>query len=52
MEFIQISRNSPFFKKNGAGTEIPIKITGTESEPHFGADFGHKDEPKTIGKKP
>ncbi len=33
----------PFFSKNGAGTEIPVKITGTKSEPHFGADFGRKD---------
>ncbi len=33
----------PFFSKNGAGTELPVKITGTKSEPHFGADFGHKD---------
>ncbi len=33
----------PFFSKHGAGTEIPIKITGTKSEPHFGSDFGHKD---------
>jgi hypothetical protein len=33
-----------FFRKDGAGTEVPIKITGTESEPHFGLDFGHKDE--------
>jgi hypothetical protein len=33
----------PFFSKNGAGTEIPVKVTGTKSEPHFGADFGHKD---------
>jgi hypothetical protein len=33
-----------FFSKNGAGTEIPVKITGTNSEPHFGLDFGHKDE--------
>jgi hypothetical protein len=41
----------PFFSKNGAGTEVPFKITGTESEPHFGADFGHKDEPSAIGKK-
>ncbi|MFZ0685217.1 MAG: AsmA-like C-terminal region-containing protein [Terriglobales bacterium] len=32
-----------FFSKDGAGTEVPIKITGTESEPHFGVDFGHKD---------
>jgi AsmA-like C-terminal region len=33
----------PFFSKNGAGTEVPVKITGTKSEPHFGLDFGHKD---------
>jgi hypothetical protein len=31
-----------FFSKDGAGTEIPIKITGTGSEPHFGLDFGDK----------
>ena len=36
----------PFFSKNGAGTEIPVKITGTKSEPHFGSDFGHKNESK------
>jgi AsmA-like C-terminal region len=39
----------PFFSKNGAGTEIPVKITGTKSEPHFGPDFGHKDDTKTAG---
>jgi len=33
----------PFFSKDGAGTEIPVKVTGTKSEPHFGTDFGHKD---------
>lgn len=33
----------PFFRKNGAGTELPFKITGTRSEPHFGLDFGHKE---------
>jgi AsmA-like C-terminal region len=33
----------PFFSKNGAGTELPVKVTGTQSEPHFGSDFGHKD---------
>jgi hypothetical protein len=40
----------PLFSKKGAGTEVPIKITGTESAPHFGLDFGHKDEPANIGK--
>jgi hypothetical protein len=33
----------PFFRKNGAGTELPVKVTGTNAEPHFGSDFGHKD---------
>lgn len=41
----------PFFSKHGAGTEVPIKVTGTESEPHFGLDFGHKDEQKQEEKK-
>jgi AsmA-like protein len=41
----------PFFSKDGAGTEVPFKITGTKSEPHFGTDFGHKDEHQEIGKK-
>lgn len=31
----------PFLSKNGAGTVIPIKITGTKSSPQFGLDFGH-----------
>lgn len=34
----------PLFRKNGAGTEVPIKVTGTQGEPHFGLDLGHKDE--------
>ena len=42
----------PFFSKNGAGTEVPIKVTGTQSEPHFGLDFHHKDEPENKEKKP
>jgi hypothetical protein len=40
----------PFFNKNGAGTEVPIRITGTESEPRFGLDFGHKGEHENFGK--
>jgi hypothetical protein len=39
----------PFFSKNGAGTEIPIKVTGTQSEPHFGLDFGRKEEHDNSG---
>lgn len=33
---------NPFFHKHGAGAEIPVKITGTNSEPHFGLDFRRK----------
>lgn len=39
----------PFFSKNGVGTEVPIKITGTKGAPKFGLDFGHKDK-KEKGK--
>ena len=37
-----------FFKKNGAGAEIPIYIAGTRDEPHFGYNGGggtHPDRP-------
>jgi hypothetical protein len=38
----------PLFMKNGVGTEVPIEVTGTRSEPHFGVEmdklFGHKDK--------
>ena len=34
----------PFFHKNGTGTQVPFKITGTKDEPHFGLDFGHKED--------
>lgn len=36
----------PFFRKDGAGTELPVKVTGTKSAPRFGLDFGHKDGTK------
>jgi hypothetical protein len=39
----------PFFKKNGAGAEIPVKISGTKSAPKFGLDLGHKDKKKDAG---
>jgi len=29
-----------FFRKNGAGTEVPIHISGTREDPRFGIDFG------------
>ncbi len=28
------------FKKNGAGTEVPIHVDGTAKDPKFGVDFG------------
>jgi hypothetical protein len=34
----------PFFKKNGAGAEIPVKVSGTKSAPKFGLDLGHKSK--------
>jgi hypothetical protein len=34
----------PFFKKNGAGAEIPVKVTGTRSAPKFGLDLRHKEK--------
>jgi hypothetical protein len=40
---ILLTPADPFFSKNGAGTEVPVRITGTGSEPHFGLDFHHKD---------
>jgi hypothetical protein len=36
----------PFFSKNGAGTELSVKVTGTKSDPHFGPDFHRKDDEK------
>jgi hypothetical protein len=41
----------PLFRKDGSGTEIPIRISGTESEPHIGLDFGHKHDREGGGKK-
>jgi hypothetical protein len=32
----------PFFHKHGAGAEIPIKISGTNTAPKFGLDLGNK----------
>jgi hypothetical protein len=44
MKSLLLKPVDPFFSKNGAGTEVPIKITGTRSEPKFGLDFHHKDK--------
>ena len=34
----------PFLSKSGAGTLLPIKITGTRQKPEFGLDRGSKDK--------
>ena len=34
----------PFFSKSGAGTLLPIKITGSRQKPEFGLDRGKKGE--------
>ena len=36
----------PFFKKKGAGTVLPIKITGTAGQPSFRLNFGHASSSK------
>jgi len=42
-----------FFKKDGAGTEVPIHISGTRDAPEFGVDIGRmkKTLPETPGQK-
>ncbi|HZQ55653.1 MAG TPA: hypothetical protein VFB14_25870 [Bryobacteraceae bacterium] len=37
---------SPFFSKNGVGAEIPVKISGTRSEPKFGLNLFHGNSGK------
>jgi hypothetical protein len=36
----------PFVGRDGYGTDIPIEVSGTKEDPHFGLDFGHKTAPK------
>ena len=38
----------PFFKKNGAGAELPITITGTRDKPVFGVSVFHKTIKKEV----
>jgi hypothetical protein len=44
---------SPFFKKQGGGAEIPVKISGTKSEPKFGLDVlgGRSRDDASKGKR-
>jgi hypothetical protein len=48
-------------KKNGAGVEVPIKVSGTKSDPKFGVDLDkmglgflskHKDQPASAKDQP
>lgn len=32
----------PFLKKNGAGMQVPIRITGSQTKPKIGLDFKHR----------
>ena len=36
----------PFFKKDGAGSVVPIRISGTRDEPKFSLDLFHKSDHK------
>ena len=40
----------PLFSKHGAGTELPITITGTREAPVFGVSVFHKKIEKQLGK--
>jgi len=42
----------PFFKKGGAGAEIPVKVSGTKSAPKFGLDLHQKTEKRLSEQKP
>ncbi len=41
---------SPFFRRKGGGAEIPVRISGTKSEPKFGLDVlrshSNQDDPR------
>jgi hypothetical protein len=41
----------PFFSKNGAGTELPITISGTEEQPVLGVSVFHKKFERQMGKQ-
>jgi hypothetical protein len=39
----------PFFEKNGAGTDVPITVTGTRDNPVIGVSILHKKIEKKLG---
>ncbi len=44
---------SPFFSKKGGGAEIPVRISGTKSEPKFGLDVlrRHSNDNESVGER-
>ena len=41
-----------YLRKNGAGTDVPIRVSGTRKDPEFGVEFsrmGKKDKPAQAG---
>jgi hypothetical protein len=41
----------PLFSKNGAGTDLPISISGTQQNPVIGVTVFHKKFEKQMGKQ-
>lgn len=41
---------NPFLKKPGAGMQVPIKITGSQSKPKIGLDFKHRHRDQRVQK--
>jgi hypothetical protein len=46
MKSIFLKVVDPFFRKNGAGTVLPIRIRGTRDQPKFGLDVGKALTPR------
>jgi hypothetical protein len=44
---------SPFFRKKGGGADIPVRISGTKSEPKFGLDVlgKHSNDIESVGER-
>jgi hypothetical protein len=42
----------PLFKKHGAGTEVPVRITGTVQSPEIGVSVFHKTLKRSFTKEP
>ena len=42
----------PLFKRNGAGLQLPIALTGSPAKPRIGLDMGHHDSGKPASGPP